>query len=62
MATHYIIAEETSAYMLAMKVQDLLEQGWKLQGGISIALSPRTVNYIEKMVYCQALTKEGISA
>lgn len=34
---HYMIAEASSAAELESKVNVLLQQGWELQGGLSVA-------------------------
>lgn len=49
---HYRAVEETSPYKLQNEVEKLLEQGWKLQGGIAIMKSGM-YDY-----YCQAMVKE----
>lgn len=33
----YTVVEATSARELARKVQDLIDQGWEPQGGVSVA-------------------------
>lgn len=33
----YVVVEAQSAAQLQLKVQDLLDQGWELQGGVSVA-------------------------
>jgi len=50
----YQIIDRLSAETLEKDVQAWLNQGWKLQGGVSIALSPGVGN----RVFVQAVIKE----
>lgn len=48
----YFVVEETSSEDLAEMVNEMLQEGWKLQGGVSVAFD-RAYRY-----FCQALIKE----
>ena len=50
----YVLVEEFRKSKFESEVAALLAEGWKLQGGVSIALNPQTNN----TYYAQALIKE----
>ena len=51
----YVIVEEFRKATFESECRYMLEQGWTLQGGVSIALNPQTNN----TYYAQAFIKEG---
>ena len=51
----YTIVNEWRQEVFESKVQDLLEEGWKLQGGVSVAVNGQS----NEMYFVQALVKDG---
>lgn len=51
----YKIVQENSTYAMEVKVEELLKNGWSLQGGISIGWN-RSLS-IHEMYYAQALIR-----
>ena len=50
----YIIVQEKMIVSLAMKVNDLIEEGFKPIGGVAIGKN----NYGQETIYCQAMIRE----
>ena len=48
--TEYKIVEKMSGELLAMAVNELIEEGWKLQGGLQIAKDEHLDRYYQAMV------------
>lgn len=49
--TRYLVIERNSAPDLLTHVQQLLDEGWELQGGVSVALRS-----VSSPIYAQAMT------
>jgi hypothetical protein len=52
----YKVVREFESEDLEAKVQDYLNKGWQLQGGVSCSISETEEECFPE--YCQALTKE----
>lgn len=50
----YTIVNEWRQDVFEGKVQDLLDEGWKLQGGVSVSVNGQS----NEMYFVQALVKE----
>jgi len=49
---------DVAIQVLEGKVKQLLSDGWKPQGGISVAISPRSEYHHEEYYVAQAMVKE----
>jgi len=54
---HYMVIESGDCENLETSVEELINEGWNLIGGVSIA--PYTHQEITSFAYVQALTKES---
>lgn len=54
----YIVVQEDMIVLLAMKVNELIEKGFKPIGGVAVGKTSSTTHYGEKTVYCQAMIRE----
>jgi hypothetical protein len=57
MSIKYQIASGTNQNQVETLVEDLIKQGWRCQGGISVAMAPN--KYITEKQYAQAMIFDG---
>lgn len=56
----YKVVSNSHLDILEKEVNDLIAQGWKPQGGISLAYKhEHAPNLVSHLLYCQAMVKEG---
>ena len=54
----YIVVQEDLVVLLAMKVNEHIEKGFKPIGGVAIGKTHCATHYGEKTIYCQAMIRE----